>query len=222
MFCRFCGAAILPDSRFCSACGKRLAPHSPRREALVRKLRLKTPYPYAAAAFLLFLAWAFQPGPPPFDYTRVSMELELQGESAEVRSNLFRHHLSLIVVNVGDMPVLEVPVQIRARVDDGADHRAQVECDFLGRRFAVLEEGQEIPLVVILTDDIDAAGKRRYSIDGIVTAEPPFSVTYEVLAEGSEAVLASITRVVPEPDDGSDETDSTVGMVPPMTAFRES
>lgn len=196
MFCRLCGAAVLPDSHFCSKCGKRIGGgFSPRTEAVIERLRLKTPIPYAVVAFLVFVAWAIQPGAPPFDYSSVRMEFELLGETEAPDSNLFRHHLSLIVENTGEEPIGSVPVAIRARVEP--DEMVEVECDFLGRRLLILRDGMELPLVVFLEDNIGPDEKRRYSIDGLVVAVPPFSVSYEILTEDSEQVLASFTGAVP-------------------------
>jgi hypothetical protein len=205
MFCRFCGAAILPDSRFCSRCGKPVAAGSPRADAAVAKLRLKTPYPYALLVFMGFLVWALQPDHPPFDYSTVRLELELAGETSVPEQNLFRHHFSLIVENVGEGPIPEVPVEIRARVEP-AEQAAQVESDFLGRRLVILSDGKAVPLVVYLTDPLAVGEKRRYSIDGIVTSTPPFNIVYEVAAEDSAEVLASFSTVIPAapPEGGAD------------------
>ena len=197
MFCRFCGGPILRDSQFCSHCGKRQGGGSPRVDALVKRFYLKTPYPYALAVFLVFLGWAFAPGSPSLDYETVSFEFELLGRSQVPESNLYRHHLSLIVENVGEGPVSQIPVQIRAEVQ--TDQPVQVQCDFLGRRLVILRDQEPVPLVVVLDDEIDEEQKRRYSIDGIVTSVPPFTVTYEIVAESSGEVLASFTDLVVGP-----------------------
>ncbi len=194
MFCRFCGRVVQPDSRFCALCGRRLAGRSLRIDALVRTLRLRTPYPYAIGVLLLFAGLVLQPGPPPFDYSNVAFELELLGESREPGANLYRHHFSLIVENLGETRLTRVPVDVGARVE--ADRPAEVEYDFLGRRLAVVRDSRPIPLTVVLDDDMDASEKRRYSIDGIVIAAPPFTVTYDIVAEGAEDVLATFTAAV--------------------------
>ena len=204
MFCRYCGASIQADSEYCSKCGKRLisAP-SPRVQALVRLLRLESPYPYAGVLFILFLVWVAQPRQSNVDYSRVHLELELEGESGRPDENIFRHHLSLIVENVSAAPIREIPVEFRVRIEP--ERTGEVVSDFLGRRLLIHRDGESLPLLVVLTDLIEAQEKRRYTIDGIVTMTPPAEVTYEVLADGTDEVLASfeatIGREAPEISD---------------------
>ncbi len=199
MFCSHCGASIQADSHFCSKCGKQLlASPSPRRLALVRKLRLESPYPYAGLLFLVFFVWIIQPRQSDVDYSTIHVELE--GESGRPEENIFRHHLSLILENVSDGPIREIPVEFRVRIEP--ERTGEVVADFLGRRLVIHRDGQSLPLVVVLTDLVEAEEKRRYTIDGIVTMLPPAVVTYEVVAEGTGEVLASlettIEREVPE------------------------
>ncbi len=201
MFCRYCGASIQADSEYCSKCGKRLATRpSARIQALVRTLRLESPYPYAGVLFILFLLWIVQPRQSNVDYSQVHLELELEGESGRPEENIFRHHLSLIVENVSAAPIREIPVEFRVRVEP--ERTGEVVSDFLGRRLVIHRDGESLPLLVVLTDLVEAQEKRRYTIDGIVTMTPPAEVTYEVLAEGTDEVLASfeatIERVAPE------------------------
>ena len=212
MFCRFCGTPILPDSRFCSKCGKQLLDGSPRTNAIVRKLHLKTPFPYAVVLFMFYLGWTIQPARAPFNYSNVRLELELLGESEVSESNLYRHHFSLIVENIGSEPITDVPIEIRAHVEP--DQPVQVESDFLGRRLVIMRNGEPVPLVVILGDDLDVSEKRRYSIDGIVTSVPPFNITYEFLAEDTGQVLASFSDVVQGPDLDSEEPYSAAARHP--------
>ena len=222
MFCRYCGAAILPDSRFCSRCGKSVAGgFSARTETVIKRFRLKTPYPYAAFFFLLFVAWAIQPAAPPFDYSTVRMEFELLGETEAPDSNLYRHHLSLIVENVGEERIGTVPVAIRARAEP--NETVEVECDFLGRRLMILQDGTELPLLLYLDGGIDDQEKRRYSIDGLVVAMPPFSVTYEILTEDTEQVLASFTGEVTDREElsGEQASISIDGARSPFFEFRQ-
>ena len=201
MFCRFCGASIQSDSEYCSKCGKRL-PSSPRPwvSNLVRTLRLESPYPYAAVLFIFFAAWVAQPRQSNVDYSQVRLELELEGESGRPDENIFRHHLSLVVENVSDAPIREIPVEFRVRIEP--ERTGEVVSDFLGRRLVIHRDGESLPLIVVLTDLIEAQQKRRYTIDGIVTMTPPADVIYEVLAEGTGEVLtsleASIGREAPD------------------------
>jgi len=208
MFCRFCGGAILFDSQFCSHCGKLLANESPRRTMWVRKLSLRTPYPYAAVLFLAFLTWALQPGPPPFDYQMVRIELELTGRSGDPAAGLYRHQFSLVVENVGDEVVRSVPVELRARA--ATDAVDGIEADFLGRRVSLLGDSGPQSLVVYLDDAMAPADRRRYTVDLVVSGRTPFSVTYEIASEDSSEVLATFSEIVtedspPEPEEARDE-----------------
>ena len=192
MFCRFCGASIAANSHFCSKCGKRLvsAP-SRRREAIVRILHLETPYPYAGLLFLLFVGLLMQPRQSNVDYTQVRLELVLEGETSVPEENIFRHHMSLIVENVSEEPVREIPIDLRVRVEP--DQPVEVVSDFLGQRLIILRNGERLPLIVILNDLVEPTEKRRYTIDGIVTTAPPADVTYEVWGEDTGEVLASLS-----------------------------
>jgi hypothetical protein len=176
---------------------------SPRADAIVRRFHLNTPIPYAIALFLLFVAWAVRPDPPPFDYTNVRFELELVGQSEVPASNLYRHHFSLVVENIGSTRLSEVPVELRARFDP--EQPVRVESDFLGRRLIILTDQEPVPLVVILEDELDVSEKRRYSIDGIVTSAPPFNITYEVVAQDSDQVLASFSDLITGSGEDEDE-----------------
>src|SRR2546427_7616146 len=70
MFCRYCGSHIPDDSLFCAKCGKRLGPReNPRVTKIVQTLRLKTPYPYFALLFTLFIAWTIISRPTHADYS---------------------------------------------------------------------------------------------------------------------------------------------------------
>jgi hypothetical protein len=95
--------------------------------------------------------------------------------------------LSLIVENTGGAPVVDIPVELVARIEP--QKPAEVMAGFLGRKLYIVQGGRAIPLVVLL-DRIEAGAKRRYYIEGSIQAEPPFKVTYEVRQEDEEAVLA--------------------------------
>ena len=201
MFCRHCGADVLADSRFCSSCGKSLDPPPVvERTSLFAKLRLNTPYPYAALLFLGFALWTIGPLETQTDYSQIRLELELRGESGYPDENIYRHHLSLIVENIGTEPVSEIPVEIRARVEP--DQPAEVVSDFLGRQLVILQNGESMPLIVILSDEVAGGEKRRYAIDGIVTTTPPAGVTYEVLVEDTGQVLAVLSAEIERPAEG--------------------
>ena len=198
MFCRHCGADVADDSRFCSKCGKSLDPPPVvGRPSLLARLRLNTPYPYAALLFFGFVLWAIDPLAPRTDYSQIRLELELRGESGYSDENIYRHHLSLIVENIGNEPVSEIPVEIRARVEP--DQPAEIVSDFLGRQLVILQDGESLPLIVILSDEVASGEKRRYAIDGIVRTIPPAGVTYEVLIEDTGQVLASFRAEIERP-----------------------
>ena len=203
MFCRHCGANVPDDSRFCSKCGKSLDPPPVvGRPNLSARFRLNTPYPYAALLFFGFVLWTIGPPETPTDYSQIRLELELRGESGYPDENIYRHHMSLIVENIGNEPVSEIQVEIRARVEP--DQPAEIVSDFLGHQLAILQNGESLPLIVILSDEVAGGEKRRYAIDGIVRTMPPAGVTYEVLVENTGQVLAALRARIERPaEDGT-------------------
>jgi hypothetical protein len=56
-----------------------------------------------------------------------------------------------------------------------------------------MKSGKALPLTVILSDEIRPGSKRSYLLEGSIQAQPPFRVTYEILEEGSDSVLANFT-----------------------------
>ena len=198
MFCRFCAAEIAPDSAFCRKCGQKLlsSAASPRWDYVVRKLRLKTPYPYALLLFLAFAAWAVQPRQR-VDYSEMTFSLELESQASVPEDNLFRHSLSLVVENHGTESISEIPIEFTARLD--RDQPVEVVSDFFGRQLIILKDGQILPLVVILSDEIAPGDKRRYAVDGLVTTRPPATITYEVSAEDLDELFASLAMEISAP-----------------------
>jgi len=189
MFCRYCGSHIADDSLFCAKCGKRLGTREyPRLSTIVRTLRLKTPYPYFGILFALFIAWAIGPRQSRADYSQVKLNIELDRKADVPKDNVFQQALSLIVENTGTTPVVDMPVELSARIEP--QKRAEVIAGFLGRKLLIVQGGRPIPLVVLL-DKIEPATKRRFYIEGSIQAEPPFKVTYEVREEDQDAILAS-------------------------------
>ena len=200
MYCRFCGAKTPSDSRFCPRCGKRIGEGvvAPTPGA-VERFRLRTPYPWAGLLFAAFLWWAFvSTAPEVFDYDRVAVSIELDGTSAAPEDGLYRQHFDVVVENLGDEPVFEVRVEFRARIE--AAGPARVDSEFRGQRVTLLSEGVTAPLELVLTDDVDPGGRRRYPIDGIVTAMPPFRVWYEVANAVTGEVLADLSHSEPADD----------------------
>jgi hypothetical protein len=191
MVCRFCGARIPEDSRFCSRCGKGVsAGEGPVASGLVGRLRLKTPYPWAGALFVVFLAWTAWPGESGVDLSTLSLELELEGESGSPEENLFRHYLSLVVENRGTSPVAEIPVELVAAIEPGQP--VDLVSEFRGERFVVLRDGEARPLTLILSDEIPASGKRRFPIDSVVTTQAPAEVTYTIRKVSGGEALAEL------------------------------
>ena len=189
MFCRYCGSHIADDSLFCAKCGKRLGTREyPRLSKIVRTLRLKTPYPYFGILFALFVAWAIGPRQSRADYSQVKLRIELDRKADVPKDNVFQQALSLIVENTGTTPVVDMPVELSARIEP--QKRAEVIAGFLGRKLLIVQGGRPIPLVVLL-DKIEPATKRRFYIEGSIQAQPPFKVTYEVREEDQDAILAS-------------------------------
>jgi hypothetical protein len=190
MFCRYCGAYIAEDSLFCAKCGKRLGKReNPRLEKIVNKLRLKTPYPYFALLIVSFVTWAAWPKGTHADYSHLKWSFELDRKADDPSEHSFQQALSLVVENVGPVPVVDIPVELRARIEP--PKRGDVEVDFLGRRLLILQQGHTLPLVGILDGTVPSGAKKRFPFNGNITAAPPFKVTYEVRDEDGVSVLAS-------------------------------
>jgi hypothetical protein len=192
MFCRYCGAAIAADSIFCPKCGKRLHSSSnPAVDRWITKLRLKTPYPYFLLLLIAFVSWAAWPKGRPSAYGDVKWSLEKDKDLDSPDEDLYQQSLSLVLENVGQKPVRDIRVDLVATITP--QKKADIVAGFIGRRLEIMQAGQSLPLTVILGDPIDPGQKRRYLLDGAITAKPPFKVTYEVRPEGSSNVLASYT-----------------------------
>jgi hypothetical protein len=190
MFCRYCGAYIAEDSLFCAKCGKRLGKReNPRLAKIVQQLRLKTPYPYFALLIVLFLTWAAWPKGIRADYSHLKLGFELDRKAEDPAEHLFQQALSIVVENTGPAPLAEIPVELRATIEPAK--RADVEADFLGRRLLILQQGHTLPLPVVMVGPVASGAKKRYLLNGNITAEPPFKVTYELRDEDGRSVLAS-------------------------------
>jgi hypothetical protein len=190
MFCRFCGARIAEDSLFCAKCGKRLGPReNPRLENIVRTFHLKTPYPYAILLISLFIIWTVWPTGSRADYSHLKWSFELDKKNEVPAEHLYQQALSLVVENTGTEPVSEIPIELRARIEPAK--RADVEADFLGRRLLILQQGHTLPVTVIVGGTIASGAKHRVLLNGNITAEAPFKVTYEVRDDKGRAVFAT-------------------------------
>ena len=190
MFCRYCGAGIAADSLFCPKCGKRLSGSgNPRIDDIVNKLYLKTPYPYAAVLLLGFVLWALWPKPAAAAYTQVKWSIEQDKVLDLPDESLYQQSFSLVLENTGKVPLKDIPIDLVARIEP--QKTAEVVAGFLGRRLTILQGGRALPLTIVLADPIDPGTKRRYLLEGAITAKPSFKVTYEVREEGKPRVLAS-------------------------------
>jgi len=190
MFCRYCGSHILPDSLFCAKCGKRLGPReNPRLEKIVKRFRLKTPYPYFGILITLFIVWAAWPKGSQADYSHLKWTFELDKKLEDPAEHIYQQALSLVVENPGAAPVSEIPVELRATIEPVK--KADVEADFLGRRLLILQQGHTLPVTVIVGGTLASKGKARILVNGNIHAEPPFKVVYELRDDSGRTVLAS-------------------------------
>src|SRR5215510_10428111 len=161
MFCRFCGSHIADDSVFCAKCGRRLGARAenPRVAEIVRKLRLKTPYPYFILLVSAFIAWAAWPKGSRADYSHLKWSFELDKKNDVPAENLFQQALSVVVENTGPNAVENIPVELRATISPSK--RADVEADFLGRRLLILQQGHTLPLTMIVAGTVPSGAKKR-------------------------------------------------------------
>jgi hypothetical protein len=190
MFCRYCGAHIAEDSVFCAKCGKRLGRRTnPRVEKAVRVFRLNTPYPYALLLIVTFGIWLLTSGPDPVDYTAIKLTMDAEREMDYKESSLYQQGFSLDLENTGSVAVESVPIELTAQIEPPKP--ANVVATYRGVQLPIMEAGVPTPLVVILTDVVKPGSKRHFALGGSIQAEPPFRVTYQIRAEGSDTLLAS-------------------------------
>ena len=191
MFCKYCGTMIAADSVFCQKCGKRLDPNpNSFAEVAIRRLRLKTPYPYFVGLVLGFALWTVWPHGNGVDYAKIKWSIE-RGKVLDVPTdNLFQESMSLVVENTGSTPVREIPIDLVARIEP--QKSADIVAGFLGKSLYIMRGGRALPLTVVLSDPIEPGAKRRFSLEGSVTALPPFKVTLEVRQEDRPDKLTTV------------------------------
>src|SRR5262245_2946947 len=190
MFCRYCGSHIADDSLFCAKCGKRLGQREhPQLARIVKRLRLKTPYPYFGILLAMFAIWAVGPRQSHADYSHVKWTIELDRKMDLRADNLYQQSLSIVVENTGATPVQEIPIELSATITP--KKTAEIIAGFLGRKLLIMQQGRPLPLVVVLADRIEPGMKKRYFLEGSIQAAAPFKVSYEVREEGQRPVLAS-------------------------------
>lgn len=189
MFCRFCGAHLLDDSLFCSKCGKRTGrAENPQWEKVSKILRLRTPYPYAIFLIVIVMIWAFSPHAAPVDYSGLKWTLSENRKLDLPNENLFQQGFSLVLENTGGRTVKDIPIDFMARIEP--EQAAEIAATYLGNHLTIMNRGKEVPLTLILSDEVRPGNKRTFLLDGSIQAQPPFKVTYEVREEGSAKVLA--------------------------------
>ena len=190
MFCRYCGSHISDDSLFCAKCGKRLGPRENTAfNKIAQTLRLKTPYPYFVLLIALFVTWTIASKPTHADYSHLRWSFELDKKLDLPKDNVFEQALSLVVENTGTTAVQEIPIELSARIEPMK--QADVEADFLGRKLLILQQGHTLPLTVVVAGQLNPGEKKRILLNGTITAEPPFKVTYELREEDRQPLLAS-------------------------------
>ena len=190
MFCRYCGAHLPDDSLFCAKCGKRLgARQNPRIEKIVQTFRLKTPYPYAALLLAFFLVWAAWPKGSSADYSHLKLSFELDKKVNNPAEHMYLQALSIVIENTGTTALSDIPIELRARIEPRKN--ADVEVDFIGRRLLILQQGQTLPVTMIVGGTLGPGAKKRVPLNGNIQTEPPFKVTYEIRDEDGRNVLAS-------------------------------
>jgi hypothetical protein len=190
MFCRYCGAHLHDDSVFCAKCGKRLgARENPRLDKFVQTFRLKTPYPYAALLLAAFVVWAAWPKGTSADYSHLKVSFELDKKVNNPAEHTFLQALSIVVENTGTTALSDIPIELRARIEPRK--KADVEVDFIGRRLLILQQGQTLPVTMIVGGTVGPGAKKRIPLNGNIQTDPPFKVTYEIRDEDGRTVLAS-------------------------------
>ena len=102
---------------------------------------------------------------------------------------MYLQAFSIVIENTGTTAVSDVPVELRARIEPRK--RADVEAEFIGRRLLILQQGQTLPLTVVIGGTIPAGGKQRVQLNGNVQADPPFKVTYELRDENGRNVFSN-------------------------------
>ena len=189
MFCRFCGAHLLDDSLFCSKCGKKTGrAENPQWDRVSKTLRLRSPYPYAILLVLLVMVWALSPHASPVDYSGLKWTLSENRKLDLPAENLFQQSFSLVLENSAGKAVKDIPVDFTARIEP--QQPAEIAATYLGNRLTLMNRGKDMPLTLVLSDEVRPGNKRTFLLDGSIQAQPPFKVTYEVREEGTETVLA--------------------------------
>jgi RNA polymerase subunit RPABC4/transcription elongation factor Spt4 len=189
-FCRYCGLPIPEDSLFCPKCGKRLGVRvNPRVEKITQTLKLKTPYPYAVLLIALFILWTVWPRGTSADYSHLKFNFELQKKVNNPAEHMYLQAFSIVIENTGTTAVTDLPIELRARIEPRK--KADVEAEFIGRRLLILQQGQTLPLTVVVGGTIAPGAKSRVPLNGNIQTDPPFKVTYEIRDEDGRNVLAN-------------------------------
>jgi hypothetical protein len=193
IFCRYCGASIADDSLFCAKCGKKLGRSAnPKLENIIKKLYLRTPYPYFGVLAFFVGIWMFMAREhvPPVDYSDLKWSLQSERKLDLPEDKLYEEALSLVLENGKSSAIRDIPVDFSAKIEP--TQPAEIEARFEGQHLVIVQNGKPAQhLTVLLGDEVAPGKKRNFSVEGRIHAEKPFKVTYEIRERDSQNLLAS-------------------------------
>src|SRR5581483_4354055 len=143
---------------------------NPRVEKIVQTLRLKTPYPYAGLLLALFIVWAAWPKGTSADYAHLKFKIELDKKINNAAEHMFLQAFSIVIENTGSTAVTDIPIELRARIEPRKP--ADVEAEFVGRRLLIVQQGQTLPLTVVVGGTIPPGGKQRVLLNCNIQTDP--------------------------------------------------
>jgi hypothetical protein len=123
------------------------------------------------------------------DYSHLKFNFELQKKVNNPAEHMYLQAFSIVIENTGTTAVKDLPIELRARIEPRK--KADVEAEFIGRRLLILQQGQTLPLTVVVGGTIAPGAKSRVPLNGNIQTEPPFKVTYEIRDEDGRNVLAN-------------------------------
>jgi uncharacterized protein affecting Mg2+/Co2+ transport len=123
------------------------------------------------------------------DYSHLKFNFELQKKVNNPADHMYLQAFSIVIENTGTTAVTDLPIELRARIEPRK--KADVEAEFIGRRLLILQQGQTLPLTVVVGGTIAPGAKYRVPLNGNIQTDPPFKVTYEVRDEDGRTVLAN-------------------------------
>jgi hypothetical protein len=123
------------------------------------------------------------------DYSHLKFNFELQKKVNNPAEHMYLQAFSIVIENTGTTAVTDLPIELRARIEPRK--KADVEAEFIGRRLLILQQGQTLPLTVVVAGTIAPGAKSRVPLNGNIQTDPPFKVTYEIRDEDGRTVLAN-------------------------------